>query len=257
MELKKGLAFFDEADFLNVDEAFVALMNQGSLKFNQTAAKWMGIKDKRCMMIAHDSPGRPELATKIYFYPNNEEPKKGVNFKFTSFANQGIDATISCKRVIYQNPNLTSLIESRDTEKKRLKITFDEKVKLHCHELTPQFCSQLSYEHFYKATSISCIYSLYKGREMVYYGETGDLKQTCKRHQEDGKKFDCIHYTELKDNEALRKYWERFFLLKWKEEHNGQLPQYNKLVPNEVDLNQTDIINLNNRKVAVNETYVG
>ena len=82
------------------------------------------------------------------------------------------------------------------------------------------------------------------------------MKQTCKRHHEDGKKFDCIHYTELKDNESLRKYWERFFLLKWKQEHNGQLPQYNKLVPNEVDLNKTEIINLDNRKVAVNETYV-
>ena len=119
-------------------------MNQGSLKFNQTASKWMKLKDFKCMKLGHDSPGKPELATKIYFVPNNEEPKKGINFKFSSFGSQGVDSTISCKRVIHQNPNLTSLIESRDTDMKRLKITYDEKTKYHCHELTPQFYNELN-----------------------------------------------------------------------------------------------------------------
>ena len=119
-------------------------MNQGSLKFNQTASKWMKLKDFKCMKLGHDSPGKPELATKIYFVPNNEEPKKGINFKFSSFGSQGVDSTISCKRVIYQNPNLSSLIESRDADMKRLKITFDEKTKYHCHELTLNFIMKLN-----------------------------------------------------------------------------------------------------------------
>ena len=158
------VTFFDEADFLNEDEAFVAMMNQGTLKFNQTAFKWMKLKDFKCMKIGHDSPGNPELATKLFFVPNNEEPKKGINFKFCNYAGSR-NSTISCKRAIYQNSNLSSLIESRDTEMKRLKITLDEKTKLHCHLLTPQFCSVLVHEHFYKATSISCIYSLYQNNE--------------------------------------------------------------------------------------------
>ena len=63
-------------------------------------------------------------------------------------------------RAIYQNSNLSSLIQSRDTEMKRLKITIDEKL-IHCH-YTPQFCSVLAHEHFYKTTSVSCIYKLYQ-----------------------------------------------------------------------------------------------
>ena len=74
------VTFFDEADFLNEDEAFVAMMNQGTLKFNQTAFKWMKLKDFKCMKIGHDSPGNPELATKLFFVPNNEEPKKRNKF---------------------------------------------------------------------------------------------------------------------------------------------------------------------------------
>ena len=248
-----AVTFFDEADYLKPDEAFVALMAQGSLKFNQTASKWMKLKDFKCMKIGHDSPGRPELATKIYFVPNNEEPKKGINFKFSRYANTGVDSTISCKRVIYQNPNLSSLIESRDTDLKRLKITFDEKTKFHCHELTPQFCCELFSEHFYKATNISCVYNLYQNKDLNYIGETCDLKQTISRHQGEGKKFDIVRYSPLKNSDALRKYWERFFLLKFKEEHQGQLPRYNKVVPYEVNLDQQSLIQIENRKAASNE----
>ena len=96
------VTFFDEADFLDEDEAFVAMMNQGTFKFNQTAFKWMKLKDFKCMKIGHDSPGNPELATKLFFVPNNEEPKKGINFKFCNYAGSG-NSTISCKRIIYQN----------------------------------------------------------------------------------------------------------------------------------------------------------
>ena len=231
------VTFFDEADFLNKEEAFVALMNQGSLKFNQTASKWMKLKDFKCMKLGHDSPGKPELATKIYFVPNNEEPKKGINFKFSSFGSQGVDSTISCKRVIHQNPNLTSLIESRDTDMKRLKITYDEKTKYHCHELTPQFYNEIKLEHFYKAQAISCVYKLYKSKEIVYLGETCDLKQTIKRHQDDNKKFDSVRFTILHNKENLRKYWEGFFLKKFKRENHGQLPKYNKLVPYPIAIN--------------------
>ena len=231
------VTFFDEADFLNKEEAFVALMNQGSLKFNQTASKWMKLKDFKCMKLGHDSPGKPELATKIYFVPNNEEPKKGINFKFSSFGSQGVDSTISCKRVIHQNPNLTSLIESRDTDMKRLKITYDEKTKSHCHELTPQFYNEIKLEYFYKAQAISCVYKLYKSKEMVYLGETCDLKQTIKRHQDDNKKFDSVRFTVLHNKENLRKYWEGFFLKKFKRENHGQLPKYNKLVPYPIAIN--------------------
>ena len=231
------VTFFDEADFLNKEEAFVALMNQGSLKFNQTASKWMKLKDFKCMKLGHDSPGKPELATKIYFVPNNEEPKKGINFKFSSFGSQGVDSTISCKRVIHQNPNLTSLIESRDTDMKRLKITYDEKTKYHCHELTPQFYNEIKLEYFYKAQAISCVYKLYKSKELVYLGETCDLKQTIKRHQDDNKKFDSVRFTILHNKENLRKYWEGFFLKKFKRENHGQLPKYNKLVPYPIAIN--------------------
>ena len=245
------VTFFDEADFLNEDEAFVAMMNQGTLKFNQTAFKWMKLKDFKCMKIGHDSPGNPELATKLFFVPNNEEPKKGINFKFCNYAGSR-NSTISCKRAIYQNSNLSSLIESRDTEMKRLKITLDEKTKLHCHLLTPQFCSVLVHEHFYKATSISCIYSLYQNNDLNYIGETRDLKQTISRHQSEGKKFDKVRYSALKNNENLRKYWERFFLLKYKEENNGRLPEYNKLVPYETKLEQQNLISIDERKAVNN-----
>ena len=248
-----AITFFDEADYLKKDEAFVALINQGGLKFNQTASKWMKLKDYKCMKIGHDSPGKPELATKMFFVPNNEEPKKGINFKFSRYANAGVDSTISCKRLIHQVPNLTFLIESRDTDMKRLRITFDEKHKLHCHKLTPQFCSELFYEYFYKATSTSCVYNLYKNKELNYIGETCDLKQTISRHQGEGKKFDIVRYSPLKNNEALRKYWERFFLLKYKEEHQGQLPKYNKVVPYEVNLEQQNLIQIENRKAVSNE----
>ena len=245
------VTFFDEADFLDEDEAFVAMMNQGTFKFNQTAFKWMKLKDFKCMKIGHDSLGNPELATKLFFVPNNEEPKKGINFKFCNYAGSG-NSTISCKRIIYQNSNLSSLIESRDAEMKRLKITFDEKTKLHCHLLTPQFCSVLAHEHLYKATSISCIYSLYQNNDLNYIGETRDLKQTITRHQGEGKKFDKVRYSALKNNENLRKYWERFFLLKYKEENNGRLPEYNKLVPYETKLEQQNLISIEERKVVNN-----
>ena len=248
-----AVTFFDEADYLKPDEAFVALMNQGSLKFNQTASKWMMLKNFKCMKLGHDSPGKPELATKIYFVPNNEEPKKGINFKFCSYANSQVDSAISCKRVLHQNPNLRFLIESGDTDMKRLKIIFDEKTKLHYHELTPQFCSELLSEYFYKATNISCVYSLFQNKDLNYIGETCDLRQTISRHQGEGKKFDIVRYSPLKNNEALRKYWERFFLLKWKEEHQGQLPRYNKVVPYEVNLEQQNLIQIENRKVVSNE----
>ena len=46
---------------------------------------------------------------------------------------------------------------------------------------------------------------------MVYLGETCDLKQTIKRHQDDNKKFDSVRFTILHNKENLRKYWEGFF----------------------------------------------
>ena len=247
------IALFSEDDYLKKDDAFAALMNQGSIKFNQTACKWMKLKDFKCLKIGHDSPGKPELATKIYFIPNNEEPKKGINFKFSRFGSRMVDSTVSCKRLIYQVPNLVSLIESRDTDMKRLKITFDEKHKLHCHELTPQFCSELFHEYFYKATNTSCVYNLYQNKELNYIGETCDLKQTISRHQGEGKKFDIVRYSPLKNNDVLRKYWERFFLLKYKAEHQGKLPKYNKIVPYEVNLEQQNLIQIENRKAVSNE----
>ena len=152
----------------------------------------------------------------------------------------------------FSNPNLSSLIESRDTDLKRLKITFDEKTKLHCHELTPQFCSELLSEHFYKATKISCVYSLYQNKDLNYIGETCDLRQTISRHQGEGKKFDIVRYSTLKNDDTLRKYWERFFLLKYKEENNGRLPEYNKLVPYETKLEQQNLISIDERKAVNN-----
>lgn len=243
--------YFDEANFLKLSDAYATMMNQGSLKFNQTAFKWMKLKDFKCMKIGHNSPSNPQLTTKIYFVPNNEEPKKGINFKFCRYAGEG-NRTISCKRVIYQVSNLVTLIQSKDAEKRRLKITFDEKAKLHCHELTPQFCSELNNEHFYKATNISCIYSLYEGKDLKYIGETRDLKQTIARHQGEGKKFDSIKYSVLKNDENFRKHWERFFLLKYKEENGGQLPKYNKLVPYETNLVQQNLISIDKRKEVNN-----
>ena len=247
-----AIAFFNNEDFINKDEAFVTLMNFGSLKFNQTASKWMGLHDKKCMRVGHDSPGNPDLATKIIFDPNNDEPKKGLNFKFSRVSRQNTDRTISCKRAIYQNSNLVSILEKGTVDTRRLKIKFDDKLKFYCHELTPQFCSELKHEHFYTAASVSCIYSLYQGRDLIYIGETCDLKDTIKRHQNDGKKFDCVKYSQLKNNEAIRKHWERFFILKWKEEHNGQLPKENKVVPYKVNLDQQTLVSIDNRKDVIN-----
>ena len=153
---------------------------------------------------------KPELATKIYFVPNNEEPKKGIILSCLVLVVK-VWTVYTCKRVIHQNPNLTSLIESRDTDMKRLKITYDEKTKYHCHELTPQFYNEIKLEYFYKAQAISCVYKLYKSKEIVYLGETCDLKQTIKRHQDDNKKFDSVRFTILHNKENLRKYWEGFF----------------------------------------------
>ena len=53
------VTYLDEADYLNKDEAFVAIVNLGTLKFNQTAFKWMKLQDFKCIKIGHDSPGNP------------------------------------------------------------------------------------------------------------------------------------------------------------------------------------------------------
>ena len=88
--------------------------------------------------------------------------------------------------------------------------------------------------------------------DLKYIGETRDLKQTISRHQSEGKKFDKVRYSALKNNENLRKDWERFFLLKYKEENNGRLPEYNKLVPYETKLEQQNLISIDERKVVNN-----
>ena len=107
-----AIAFFNNEDFINKDEAYVTLTSLGSLKFNQTASKLMKLYDKKCMRVGHDSPGNPELATKIIFDPNNDEPEKGLNFRFSRLSRQVTDRTISCKRAVHQNSNLVSISEN-------------------------------------------------------------------------------------------------------------------------------------------------
>ena len=250
-----AITFFDAADWIQKEDAFVSLGGLGTMKFNATAVSWMQLDKYKCIKVGHDSPGNPEAATKIFFVPNNDEEIQGVNFKFCKSSQS--DKTFSCRRVIYQNPNLVSLLKSKDADERRMYLSYDDKNKLHYYEVAPQFCRVLTNEYFYKANNISCLYSLYQNNNRVYIGETCDLKQTISRHQNEGKKFDSIRYSILKNDESLRKYWERFYLLKFKDENQGELPKYNKVVPYEVHPEQKKLISIENRKVAVNETNVG
>lgn len=246
-----AITIFDEADYCEASNAMATLNGEGNIKFNQTASKLMCLDDFKCMKIGHDSTkGSPELATKFYFLPNNEAKKDGVNFLFHK-SKKGDAKTISCKRVIYQNPNTKYLINHEDSAVKQLKIYLDEKENLFCYDVTPQFSFQIKHELFWKVRDVSCIYTLFENGNIVYYGETVDLKSTIRRHQEDNKTFDEVRYTILRNHQPLRKHWEGFFLQKYKKE-NGHLPKYNKQVPYTQDPKKIELINTANRKEAIN-----
>ena len=256
MELMKGITLFNEDDHIIKENAVITLNGEGNFKFNGTAVKLLNLDDYSCCMVGHDSTrDKPEIATKIYFIPNNEKKKDGINFQFHR-SKPGKDKTFSCKNVIHQHPTLKELILSKSQDIKKLKLVFDEKVNYYCHEITPQLNFRLVKEHFHIANEDSCVYSLYDSNEIVYYGETSNLKQTIKRHRDDNKIFDTVFYCPIKNQQNVRKHWERFYLEKFKNE-NGKLPKYNKLVPYEREIANKDLINFQERKEAVNETNVG
>jgi hypothetical protein len=245
------VTLFDEADYCEVDRAMVTLLGEGNIKFNSTATKLMNLDDFKCMKVGHDSTKlSPELATKLYFLPNNEPKKDGVNFLFHK-SKKGESKTISCKKVIYQNPNTRYIINHTDSLVKQLKIYLDEKENLYCYDIVPQFSLRVTHELFWKVKDVSCIYNLHENGNTVYYGETVDLKSTIRRHQEDNKTFDEVHYSLLPNHQALRKHWEGFFLNKYKKE-NGHLPKYNKQVPYEQDLKKLELVVSPSRKDVVN-----
>ena len=246
---------FKATDYIRTDDAHVSV-HQGNWAFNSVTIKLLNLRNFQGMEFGHDSTeDRPDLMTKIYFIPSKSDNRTEVSFPFQK--TKGLDNIRRCSslHVVNQNPNLQAMSNHNNKMKRRLKIYYDLKEKLYCSDITPQFTNIIQAQLLNEIISKSTIYSLYSKEELVYYGETNDLKTRIKQHQDKEKIFDEVRFSDVKDDVKLRKYWERFFLMKWSEEHQGKLPLYNKVVPSEKYSNPLEILEINNRKVAVNETY--
>ena len=71
-------------------------------------------------------------------------------------------------------------------------------------------------------------YSLYKGRQKVYIGESADPERRAEQHRDEGKNFDRIDVTSrpmLKDNAQTR---EAEQLETYRRGHGGKNPKYNE-----------------------------
>jgi len=240
----KEMNFLDQGNYLDKKQAFITLFSSGVLKFNGTLARWMELHKKKCVKIGHNSTNeKPDLTTQIFIVANNEPPSK-INFPIQRINSSGNKySSISCKRAIAQISSLVAISNERDVEKRRLKIEFCPKTNVFFHNLIPQLSSEINIVNIGKLPEVSSIYALVKGITTTYIGITNNLLSRAKDHVKSVEKdFDYIKFSELKDSPIVRKHYERLLL----DRHIaifGELPRYNKVLPEKVDISLLDITN--------------
>ncbi len=74
----------------------------------------------------------------------------------------------------------------------------------------------------------TCTYELKEGRKVVYRGTTNDLERREAEHRADGKNFDRMIKTSRNMTEDGAKKKETESLDKFRKNHGGKNPKYNK-----------------------------
>lgn len=71
-------------------------------------------------------------------------------------------------------------------------------------------------------------YILYQGNKIVYIGITNDIERRKREHQNDGKEFSRMEKEGNLSTKEGAEAWETERLQTYMNNHNGQLPLYNK-----------------------------
>lgn len=92
-------------------------------------------------------------------------------------------------------------------------------------QLCPAFENRASRESVDIPSSAKGIYRYLRNGEIVYIG-IGEIRTRLADSRENWD-FDFIEYTTL-PNKTQQEYWEGYWIRRFKEEHEGELPRYNR-----------------------------
>jgi len=71
-------------------------------------------------------------------------------------------------------------------------------------------------------------YYLKKGRKILYIGITNDPERREEQHRKEGKNFTHMHIVGPSVTKESAEKWEEETLKKYRQQHNGNNPRYNK-----------------------------
>tara|TARA_B100002019_G_scaffold284772_1_gene292886 strand:- start:156 stop:866 length:711 start_codon:yes stop_codon:yes gene_type:complete len=191
--------------------------------FNSALVKKMGLKNFKSIRIEFDDQD-PSKATAIRLVGNNDGSDM---FNFTirhPKSERSLRANIACMTVIRECPRLSKLQDNKKKSERRVFVDVDEKNHLFSFSLIPNF--EYKTKNLVKLDTVPAIYKIFNNGELIYIGETKNLKARTAHHRlVDKWTFDEIGYSILESNKD-RLYWENDYLEKFEKE-NGNLPIHN------------------------------
>ena len=133
---------------------------------------------------------------------------------------------IKVRSLMKEEKWIEKVSKSENEKLRRFEPIWDKSDDLLIVQLSPAFENTVGEESLIPNTATG-IYRYKLGKEIVYIGK-GQIKSRIGSPERDIWNFDLIEYSEINSDEDRSK-WESYWIDKFKEANNGELPFYNKV----------------------------
>jgi hypothetical protein len=210
---------FIRTKMTQVNEPLITVGGQ-SFSFNARFAKEAELKKYSKVAIFID-----EKEYKIGFEFHSRENERN-NFTLQFRSKKGAGAIIKAQEIIRNTPFIKKINSLKNSVDKRFPVSFDRFEKLYVINLSPAFETSID-DNKTVTSEARGIYRYLDGDLVVYIGR-GNIKSRINSPERKEWKFDKIQYSIVEDQEKQAE-WEAYWIRRHKEDHQGQLPFYNKI----------------------------
>lgn len=165
-----------------------------------------------------------EESFKLGFRFFSDKTKNSNKLVFDQRSAKVKKVTVAAGKLYSQNPWLAEISKLRERTLRRF-VAEEESRGFWVINVRPSFETRAK-EPAGIPSGAKGIYRYRLKDETMYIGE-GDIKSRCGDADRKEWEFDKIEYSIIED-ETLRRKWEKFWIDKYKQEHDGSLPPYNR-----------------------------